>query len=82
MEVIQAVDAANQSKNFTNKIKKNKEESERKYKIFLEQSGRVFNAINKQINYSLSRGWTSASFLVLPTCFTIEIFEKILKYHL
>ena len=50
MEVIQAVDAANQSKNFTNKIKKNKEESERKYKIFLEQSGRVFNAINKQIN--------------------------------
>lgn len=82
MKVIQAAEAANQSKNFINKIKKNKEESERKYRIFLEQSERVFDTINKQINYSLSRGWTSASFLVLPTCFTIEIFEKILKYHL
>ena len=82
MEVIQAADAIVQSEDFINKIKENKKESERKYKIFLKESERLFNTINKQINYSLSRGHTSASFLVLPTCFTIEVFEKILKYHL
>lgn len=65
----------------TNKNDKKKSSQER-YKYFLDKSQSLFNTINKQINYAISNGAMSTSFLVLPTCFTVEVFEKILKYHL
>lgn len=48
--------------------------------VFFDKSESIINLINKKICTAITDGKTELSLIVLPTCFTIEKFERILKY--
>lgn len=49
-------------------------------KTFMEKSEKIIEIINRNILDATMSGKTQVSLIVLPTCFTIEKFEKTLKY--